>query len=118
MNNAQRSLFVFALFMFSVGLGLILIPMPIMHFFRLSAGEDAWIRFIGMLLSVIGVYYIMVVRTKLDRFIPWTVPARFYTATFMVVLVGLGKAGPALLLFAAIDAAAATWTWFALRSGK
>ena len=76
MNNAQRSLFVFALFMFSVGFSLILIPMPIMHFFRLSAGEDAWIRFIGMLLSVIGVYYIMVVRAKLDRFIPWTVPAR------------------------------------------
>lgn len=118
MNNAQRSLFVDALFKLSVGLGLILIPMPIMHFFRLSAGEDAWIRFIGMLLSVIGVYYIMVVHAKLDRFIPWTVPARFYTAAFMVVLVGLGKAGPALLLFAAIDAAAATWTWFALRSAK
>jgi hypothetical protein len=118
MNNAQRSLFVFALCMFSVALGLILIPMPIIHFLRLSAGEDIWIRFIGMLLSVIGVYYIMVVRAKLDRFIPWTVPARFYTAAFMVVLVGLGKAGPALLLFAAIDAAAATWTWFALRSAK
>jgi hypothetical protein len=118
MNNAQRSLFVFGLCMVVVGLGLILTPMPIMHLFRLSAGEDIWIRFIGMLLSVLGVYYILVVRAKLDRFIPWTVATRFYTAAFMVVMVGLGKVEPTLLLFAAIDAGAATWTWFALRSAK
>jgi hypothetical protein len=34
----------------------------------------------------------------------------------MVLFVVLGKIGLGMLLFAAVDAAAATWTWFALRS--
>ena len=101
---------------FVVGLGFMLMPLLIMSLFGLSAGDDVWIRFVGMLASIIGAYYIGVARVGLDRFIPWTVAGRYYAAAFMVLIVALGKMGPGLLLFAAIDAAAATWTWFALRS--
>ena len=119
MNKPQRSLFVFGLYMvFVVGLGFMLIHMLILNLFGLSAGDDVWIRFVGMLASIIGCYYILVVRAELDRFIPWTVAMRYYAAAFMVLMVVLGKIGPGLLLFAAIDAGAATWTWFAVRSAK
>lgn len=119
MNRAQISLFVFGMYMvFVVGLGFMLIPMFILNIFGLSAGDDVWIRFVGMLASIIGGYYILAVRAEMDRFIPWTVAMRYYAAAFMVLIVVLGKLGPALLLFAAIDASAATWTWFALRSAK
>lgn len=40
---------------------------------------------------------------------------RVHAAAFMEVIVARGKTAPSLLLFAATDAAAATWTWFALR---
>jgi hypothetical protein len=119
MNKAQRSLFVFGLYMiFVVGFGFMLIPMFILNLFGLSAGDDVWIRFVGMLASIIGGYYILAVRAEMDRFIPWTVAMRYYAAAFMVLIVVLGKLGPSILLFAAIDASAATWTWFALRSAK
>lgn len=119
MNKAQLSLFVFGLYMVcAVGLGFILTPIFILNFFGLSAGDDVWIRVGGMLASIIGCYYILAARARLDRFIPWTVAMRYYAAAFMVLLVLLGKVGQALLLFAAIDAGAATWTWFAVRSVK
>ena len=119
MNKAQFSLFAFGLYMvFVVGLGFMLIPMFILKLFGLSAGDDVWIRFVGMLASIIGGYYILAVQSELDRFIPWTVAMRYYAASFMVLIVLLGKIGPALLLFAVIDAGSATWTWFALRSGR
>jgi hypothetical protein len=119
MNKAQVSLFVFGLYMVCVvGLGFMLIPLFILNLFGLSAGDDVWIRVVGMLASIVGGYYILAVRARLDRFIPWTVAMRYYAAAFMVLLVVLGKVGPALLLFAAVDAGAATWTWFALRSSK
>jgi hypothetical protein len=119
MNKAQLSLFVFGLYMvFVVGLGFMLIPILILNLFGLSAGDDVWIRFVGMLASIIGIYYILVVRAELDRFIPWTVAGRYYAAAFMVLLVVLRKVNPGLLLFAAIDAGGATWTWFAVRSAK
>lgn len=110
-------MWVFGFYMvFVVGLGFMLIPMVILDLFQLSAGDDVWIRFVGMLASILGVYYILVARSQMDRFIPWTVPTRYYAATFMVLIVVLGKLEPSLLLFAAIDAIAATWTWLALRT--
>jgi hypothetical protein len=119
MNKAQISLFVFGLYMiFVVGLGFMLVPMFVLNLFGLSAGDDAWIRMVGMLASIIGAYYVLASRAGLDRFIPWTVPGRYFAAAFMVLIVVLGKLGPALLLFAAIDAIAATWTLVAVRSAK
>jgi hypothetical protein len=119
MNKARFSLLVFGIYLvFLVGFGFMFMPMQILHLFGLTAGDDVWIRFVGLLASIIGFYYIQVVRTGLDRFIFWTVPARYYAAAFMVLLVVLKMVGPALLLFAAIDAAAATWTLVALRSTK
>lgn len=117
MKNARLSMWVFGFYMvFVVGLGFMFIPMVILDFFQLPAGDDIWIRFVGMLASILGIYYILVARSQLDRFIPWTVPTRYYAASFMVLMVVLGKLGPSLLLFAAIDAIAATWTWLALRT--
>lgn len=119
MTKPQWSLFIFGLYMILVvGLGFMFIPMVILNFFGLSAGDDVWIRTVGMLASIIGGYYILVAHTKLDAFIPWTVPMRYYAATFMFLLVVLGKVSPALLLFAAVDAGSATWTWLSLRSAK
>ena len=99
-----------------VGIGLMLIPLPILRALRLTAGDDIWIRFVGMLASILGFYYIQAARAGLDAFIPWTVPGRSYAAAFMLLLVLLGKLGPSLLVFASIDVAGAIWTWWALRS--
>ena len=119
MNRAQISLFVFGLYMiFVVGLGFMLAPMFVLNLVGLSAGDDVWIRFTGMLASCLGAYYILVQRANLDRFYFWTVPARYYAASFMVVMFLLGKMGPGVLLFSAIDFSAATWTWLALRPAK
>jgi len=119
MNKAQVSLFVFGLYMiFVVGLGFMLVPMFVLGLFDLSAGDDVWIRFVGMLASIVGAYYVLASRAGLDRFYAWTVPGRYYAGAFMIAMFLFGKIGPAILLFAAIDIIAATWTWLALRSGN
>ncbi len=119
MNKAQISLFFFGLYMmFVVGLGFMFIPMFILDLFGLSAGDDVWIRFVGMLALIMGGYYILAVRAGMDQFIAWTVMMRYFAAGFMVLIFVLGKQGASLLLFAAIDVIAATWTWFALRADK
>ena len=117
MNGAGISLFVFGLYMiFAVGGGFMFAPGFVLDLFGLSAGDGIWVRFVGMLASILVVYYIMVARAGLDRFYPWTVATRYYAATFMIVIVLLGKMGPGLILIAAVDVVAATWTWYAVRS--
>ena len=119
MNKAQVSLFVFGLYMiFGPGLGFMLMPGLVLDLFGLSYGDDVWIRFVGMLASILGAYYILVIRNELTRFYFWTVPARYYAATFMIVIFALGKLEAGILLFAAIDIGGATWTWLAIRSEK
>ena len=117
MNGAAISLLVFGLYMiFAVGAGFMFAPKFVLDLSGLSAGDGIWVRFVGMLASILGAYYIMVARAGLDRFYPWTVATRYYAATFMIVIVLLGKMGPGLILIAAVDVVAATWTWYAVRS--
>lgn len=117
MSKAAFSLFVFGLYMvFVVGLGFMIAPHLVLSMFGLSAGDDVWIRMVGVLASIIVVYYILVVRARIEVFLKWTVPGRFFAAGFMVLMFVLGKSGPGIVLFAAVDAAAAAWTLLALRS--
>jgi hypothetical protein len=56
--------------------------MQILHLFGLSAGDEVWVRVVGMLASIIGFYYLLAVRAGLDQFIPWTVPGRYCAAPY------------------------------------
>ena len=116
MNNAEKSLFVFGLYLiFAVGLGFMIMPVMLLDLFGMKYGDDTWIRFVGMLASIIGVYYLVAVRLKLQQLFIWTVWMRYYAAAFMVATLLLGKTELPILLFAGIDALAATWTLVALK---
>ena len=116
MTKSETSLFVFGLYLIViVGLGFIFMPTTVLDMFGLKYGDDTWPRFVGMLASIIGAYYIIAVRTKLQPMFIWTVWMRYYAATFMVAMLLFGKIGTAVLLFAAIDAAGATWTLMMLK---
>ena len=116
MTKSETSLFVFGLYMIIIiGLGFIFMPTTVLDIFALKYGDDTWPRFVGMLASIIGAYYIVAARLKLQPMFIWTVWMRYYAAAFMVAMFLAGKIGTAVLLFAAIDVGAATWTWMALK---
>ena len=116
MSKARFSLFIFGLYMvFIAGGGFMFMPHFLLGIFGLNAGDDIWIRFVGMLASIVGIYYLLVVHANLEQFFVWTIPIRYYAVAFMVLMVGLGKVGAPILAFAAIDALGATWTWISLK---
>jgi hypothetical protein len=116
MDKAERSLFVFGLYLIIiVGLGFIFVPSFVLDLFTLKAGDDTWTRFVGLLASIIGVYYLVAARAKLRPMFIWTVWMRYYAAAFMIALLIFGKVGSSILMFAAIDAAGATWTLLSLK---
>jgi hypothetical protein len=84
--------------------------------FGLSAGDDAWVRMVGMLASIIGAYYLVAATTGAQEIIRWSIPLRVYAASFMVFLFISGTLPVGILLFAATDLAGAMWTWAALKS--
>ena len=99
-----------------VGLPFLLIPHFSLGLFGLSAGDDMWVRFVGVVVAILGAFYIAAVLTRTHIMYGWTVPARYVSAAFMCVMVALDKTGLAILIFAALDALTASITWVAIRA--
>lgn len=117
MTRAALSVYMYGLYLISgVGLPFLLIPHFTLGLFAMSAGDDLWIRFVGVLAGIIGAFYVAAVLTRTGAMLSWTVPSRYFSAVFMCVMVALGKAGLALLVFAALDALSASITWVAIRA--
>jgi len=116
MNQAEKSLFVFGIYLCGLGLVLLLFPNLLLHFFDVPPTKEVWIRINGMFVICLAFYYIQAARHGLTHLIRWTVWARgaviFYLTAF-VLLVGAPKA---LLLFGLVDLLSATWTLIALKN--
>jgi len=112
MKKAETSLFVFGLYMILiVGTGFMVMPSVVLGTFNLSFGDDTWIRFVGMMAAIVGVYYIVAARYHLKELYGWTVIMRFFAAVFMLLMVLIGKVETSVIGFAIIEVAGASWTW-------
>ena len=117
MTKSALSVYMYGLFLImGIGFPFVVMPHDALGLFGLAAGDDVWVRLVGLLSGIMGGFYVMAVQTDMEPFYMWTVPARFCTMLFHVVMVLLGHVGLAILLFAAIDALAGALTWLALRS--
>jgi hypothetical protein len=117
MSPAARSIQVFAVYLALLALALMLAPNTLLDLFGMPLTGEVWIRVVGLLLGILGFYYWQAARAGLRQLFGWTVPARLVVPVIFAVFVALGMAPPVLLLFGAVDAAAALWTWSALRRG-
>jgi hypothetical protein len=116
MTKAARSVFVFALYLFVLGGVLVVVPNALLELFRIPPTSEVWIRVVGMLVLILGLYYAGAARRELREFFAFTVWGRGTVLVFFAAFVLLGLAPPVLILFGAVDAAAACWTALALRS--
>jgi len=115
MSSAAKSLFVFGIYLFGLGLTLLLVPNLILQFFGAPATSEVWIRVNGMFVLCLSFYYVQAARNQLTIFIRWTVWARIAVIFYFAAFVLLVSAPKALLLFGLIDLLAALWTWLALK---
>jgi len=115
MTRPARSLFVFGIYLFGLGLILLLVPNAILRVFGAAPTNEVWIRINGMFLLCLSFYYVQTARKELTAFIRWTVWARLAVIFYFAAFVLLVAAPKALLLFGLIDLLSAMWTWFALK---
>jgi hypothetical protein len=116
MSKAATSVFVFSIYLFILGAVLVVVPNTLLALFGLPETNEVWVRVVGMLVVILGYYYLTAARNELTAFLRATVYGRFAVLLFFVAFVVFGFAPPILILFGAIDAAAAGWTGMALRS--
>ncbi len=118
MTRAARSVFVFSIYLFGLGLLLLVAPNAFLAPFGFPPTTEVWIRVVGMLVVLLGYYYLNAARAGLEPFLRWTVNARCSVVLFFMVFVLAGYAPAQLILFGVVDVAGALWTLFALRADE
>ena len=116
MTKSAQSLFFFALYLFGLGVILLVAPNWLLGVFDIEPTSEVWIRVVGMLVLFLGVYYVSAARANFLPILEASVRVRVAVPLFFGAFVALGWAEPPLLLFGGVDLAGAVWTFLTLRS--
>jgi hypothetical protein len=112
---AARSLHVFGCYLVLAGVPFLAAPSLAAALLGLPPPMEPWVRLVGVLAVALGTGDIVAARSRVGPCVRWSVWRRLGAAVAMAALVALGLTPPPLLLLAAVDAAAAGWTAWALR---
>ncbi len=118
MSKSARSIFIFGLYLGFLGIILLVAPNFLLGIFQLPSTNEVWIRVVGMLLFLLGVYYILAARKELTDFFQWTVYVRSAVIVFLTTFVLLGFVKPVLILIGVVDLLGAIWTHMTLQASK
>ena len=114
MSAAALSIFVFAIYLIVMGTGFYIIPNAILPIFKFPKTDEPWIRALGMVILILGFYYIIAAQNELSSFFWATIVGRFGVLILLSALVISKKAKPTIILFGIIDAAGGVWTLLSL----
>ena len=118
MTRVARTIFVFGLYIVALGILLIALPNLVIGPFGFPETREPWIRVLGVVAVVLGLYYIQAARQEVTAFFNWTIWGRCAVLAGFAGLVIAGVAAPPLILFGAIDAGGAAWTALELRASR
>ena len=118
MSNPAKSVYFFGLYLVGLGAILLVIPNLLLSVFGLPPTGEVWVRVVGMVVLLLGVYYVVLARGESTLFIRLTVYLRSSVIVFFTAFVLLGLASPPLIMFGAVDLLGAIWTGLALRQSR
>lgn len=114
-SRSKLSMLIFGGYLIAVGgIGFGFFPHFTLSLMGLKAGDDTFIRIVGLLASILGVNYLLMVQQEAIIFFKLSTAMRYLAGLFMLYLVVSGISPLNLLLLALGDVAAATWTFIAL----
>ncbi len=118
MSKSAISIMIFGVYVSVLGLLLIAIPNLILGLLLQPETNEIWIRVAGVLLFLLGFYYIESARAELKRFFQLTVYARIAVMLFFIAFTIFLSATPLIIAFASVDVCGAAWTQLALNREK
>ena len=116
MSSSAFSAKVFAVYLFLAGAVLVTVPNLLLTLLQIPPTPDVWIRVVGLVAFMIGVYAWVAASHEFKPFLVASVYTRFvvFLAFTAFALSGLGN--PMIILFGLADLAGGIWTYSALRA--
>ncbi len=116
MSKPARSMLVFGIYLIANALLLVASPNTFLGLLGLAPTTEPWIRVLGIVVGVLGAYYVAAAWQELTGFFRATVWGRAIFLLGVALLVLLRLAPPVLIVFGLVDVAGALWTRAGLRS--
>lgn len=114
MRNPRFSVLVWGIYEIVVGVALILVPAQLADAVGLEEPQDIWVRVLGLIVIIVGVYYLGAVFNNATWMYRYTVFGRLIATVGLVYLAIVDDVWQ-LYLFAVVEALSAFWTFSALR---
>jgi hypothetical protein len=118
MSKSAFSARVFAVYLFVLGVALVLAPNVLLSVFGIAPSPDVWIRVVGLLVFMIGVYAWVAAKHELKPFLEASVYTRFLVFVTLAAFALMGLASPMVALFGVADLCGGIWTWLALKADE
>jgi hypothetical protein len=120
LSNAAMSVFVFGIYMISLGFIFLFVPEFIFLILAYPTPPDIASRILGMIFFFLAYYYIRagLQDEGMTNYFTWTVHTRGLVIVFLIVFTMMNLVSPMVILFGAVDLAGAIWTWWALGKDK
>lgn len=115
MTAAAKSLYVFAIYLFILGVLLIITPNTLLSMFQIAETTEVWIRIAGVLTFSIGIYYFYMAPQNNTVFMVLTAYVRASIIIWFTLFVLMDWVSARIILFGVIDLLGALWTFMALR---
>jgi hypothetical protein len=115
MSRAARSILVYSIYVFGLGVTLLVAPNIPLPLFGLPQATEVWIRVAGMTVLFLSIFYFVAARNEYRQIFVVSVPIRLAVPVFFAAFALAGYATWNLLLFTPLDIAFAVWTWLELR---
>lgn len=116
MSHAATSAKVFALYLFVLGSMLVVAPNLLLTSFGVPPTTEVWIRLLGVLVVIIGVFTWVAARHEDRHFFVASVYSRMGLFGAITLFVIFQLASPMLLLFGVVDLLGGLWSHLALRA--
>jgi hypothetical protein len=120
MSRAALSLFIFGIYLVFIGITMLVYPEMMFALLMYPTAPDIMSRLFGMIMVLLAYYYIRAAFDEegLSKFFMWTFHTRASVIVFFIIFAALQLVSWLILIFGAIDLAAAIWTFWALRKDK
>lgn len=118
MSKSAFSAKVFAVYLFIIGPVLVFAPNFLLSLFGIPATTEVWIRVVGTIAFMLGVYSWVAAKHELRPFLEASVYTRFgvFFAFSAFAILKLGS--PMIAVFGLIDLLGGIWTYFALKADE
>ncbi len=116
MSKSAFSAKVFAMYLFVVGVVLVVAPNFLLTIFWMAPSSEVWIRVVGVAVFNFGIYAWVAAKDDNASFLAASVYTRVLVFVAFTCFAVTGLASPMIVVFGVADLFGGIWTYFALKA--